>query len=139
MQPDKAGRLFEHLEYHRYRVITSHERTFDDPLHVSANEEVMLTGEEDYWADHPEWYWLWAVGQDGKEGWIPQCYVELCSDDASRGRALHDYDANELSVTTGEIVSANEIVNGWRWTTNQSGQSGWVPADNLEPITAILR
>jgi Variant SH3 domain len=138
MQPDKAQHLFEHMEHHRYRVISAHEYTANDPLQVRVDEEVTLTGKEDYWADRPEWCWLWAVSKDGKEGWIPKNYVELLSSDTSHARVLHDYDASELTVTLSEIVSADDVVNGWRWATNQSGQSGWVPADNLEPITSIL-
>jgi len=49
-------------------VLYSHNATYSDPIRVAKGEIVRLTGREDLWDGHR---WLWAVAEDGKEGWVP--------------------------------------------------------------------
>jgi uncharacterized protein YgiM (DUF1202 family) len=43
------------------------------------------------------------------------------------------YTATELSVEEGEAVTVLLTESGWAWATNESGESGWVPLEHLEP------
>jgi uncharacterized protein YgiM (DUF1202 family) len=42
-----------------------------------------------------------------------------------------DYSGAELSVHEGDEVTVAIVESGWVWVTNQSGRSGWIPADHL--------
>ncbi|HUW96528.1 MAG TPA: SH3 domain-containing protein [Anaerolineae bacterium] len=45
------------------------------------------------------------------------------------------YTATELNVEEGETVTVLLMESGWGWVTNESGQSGWVPLENLAQVT----
>jgi hypothetical protein len=47
---------------------------------------------------------------------------------------LRNYSAIELSVAPDQVLSASLFESGWIWATNEDGEEGWVPLDNLEPI-----
>jgi hypothetical protein len=59
---------------------------------------------------------------------VPERYVERRGEGAT---ALRDYDATELTVRAGEMVTATTHEAGWRWCTNARGDSGWVPDEHL--------
>ena len=77
-----------------------------------------------------EWAgWVWCTNRDGKSRWVPEAYVERTGDTCVM---LRDYEATELSVGVGEaLVISGEEESGWIWCTNQAGQRGWVPGDNV--------
>ena len=107
-----------------YRVMTDYRAAYPDPIVMSAGETLRV-GEID-----PEYDgWVWCTGRTGKSGWVPQAYIEQRGE---TGVALRDYDATELSVQAGEELSASDEESGWVWATNSHGQSGWVPAENVE-------
>ena len=106
------------------RVISEYQTPYSEPLVISAGEELAIGEKESEWSG-----WIWCTNQDGKSRWVPEKYVERRGD---TGIALYDYEATELSVSVGEELRMGKEESGWIWCTNQEGQSGWVPADNVE-------
>ena len=105
------------------RVVADRTPTYADPIAFRAGDEIALTGREDNWQGS---IWLWGVGPDGREGWLPQNAVAARGD---RGVALYDYDARELAVTAGDEALVMRSESGWLWCGDRHGARGWVPAD----------
>jgi Variant SH3 domain len=104
------------------RVTADYAPVYADPIRFRAGDEVTLTGREDNWQGY---IWLWGIGPDGREGWLPQNAVTAAGD---RGVARYDYDARELPVTAGDEVRVERSESGWLWCAGPEGNHGWVPA-----------
>jgi hypothetical protein len=117
------------LEPKLHRVIQDYQSPYPDPIIFFKGEEVTI-GKE--FTDDPDWKdWIWCEGQNDNQAWVPKQYLEIKED---TGIFLTDYNALELSVAIGEILSVYEIVNGFGMAEKQNGERGWVPLRNLEPI-----
>jgi Tfp pilus assembly protein FimT len=103
-------------------VVESYMRSYANPIAFARGDAVTLTGKIDVWQGHA---WAWAVGADGREGWIPPESV------SPRGVALQDYSALELTVCVGEVIEVLMENLGWCLCRNSSAQQGWVPSENL--------
>ncbi|HZR38787.1 MAG TPA: SH3 domain-containing protein [Ktedonobacteraceae bacterium] len=112
-----------------YLVIKDHQASYPDPIVMHAGETLEVSGKEDQWNGNPDWTFIWCTNEQGKSGWVPKTYVELAG---VTGKARHDYNAIELSVTVGEKVVAGQEESGWVWCTNMHGKSGWVPIENIK-------
>jgi len=110
----------------QFRVVRAYRAAFDRPLHLSAGELVTL-GKVD--AEYPGW--IWCTTGNGNSGWAPRKYLEIRS---NLGRLLRDYDATELTLDGGEIVSAAYDLDGWVWCLCQDGRAGWIPANCLPAL-----
>ena len=106
-------------------VLHSHKASYSDPIRVAKGEFVRLTGREDLWDGHR---WLWAVAEDGKEGWVPDTLIAGADD---RTIASRDYWAIELTCGAGDIVDTLRETHGWAWCRKSEGTEGWVPLANL--------
>jgi uncharacterized protein YgiM (DUF1202 family) len=110
------------------RVTIAYQTPYPDPITIRTGEVLLVEDRESEWAG-----WIWCTNQDGKSAWVPEKYVERKGD---RGTALLDYSARELSVAVGEELVMSQLEeSGWVWCTNQQGESGWVPLDNIERIS----
>jgi SH3 domain len=107
------------------RVLTDYQAAYSDPITMHSGEELQLSEKKDNWHG---WIWLWCTNQAGKSGWVPECYIEQTG---NAGKALYDYDAIELSVSMGEVLSIEKEESGWLWCSTQQGKSGWVPAEHI--------
>ena len=111
---------------YRGRVTTDYQRAYPDPIVMTKGEELKV-GQEDV-----EWIgWVWCTSLSGKSGWVPKNYIKQEGD---RGVALVDYNASELSVHAGDELNVHKEESGWVWSTNASGESGWVPAKHIEKL-----
>jgi diadenosine tetraphosphate (Ap4A) HIT family hydrolase len=72
---------------------------------------------------------VWCTDRQGRGGWIPESFIEHHGD---RGILRCDYDATELEAMAGEELTVENEQSGWLWCTNRKGESGWVPAENVE-------
>ncbi|MCM2294731.1 SH3 domain-containing protein [Allorhizobium sp. BGMRC 0089] len=106
-------------------VIKPHERSYADPIACFQGDRLVLTGREDIWEGHR---WLWAIAEDGRQGWIPDRLVRIEADHAI---ALDTYSAMELSCEQDEILYGVSALHGWVWCRNLAGEEGWVPSRNL--------
>lgn len=103
------------------RVVKAHTRGYDDPLRVRKGAVVRITKRE-LWDDrHP---WVWGIADDGREGWIPEEFVEQFDE---RATLLRDYNAIELTVALGDNLIIIDEANGWYWAQNRRRETGWVP------------
>lgn len=110
----------------RYRVIEDYHSPYPDPIIFHRGEKVRV-GKE--FTDDPDWKdWVWCEGECGNMAWVPKQYLET---EASSGTLLTDYNARELSVAVGEVITIYEIVNGFGMSEKQNGECGWVPLKNV--------
>jgi hypothetical protein len=106
------------------RVIVDYESPYTDPCTFNAGEKLTIGEKESEWDG-----WVWCTNREGKSRWVPEAYVEHRGDVCVM---LRDYESTELSVSAGEVLSiTGQAESGWVWCTNQAGQSGWVPEDNV--------
>jgi uncharacterized protein YgiM (DUF1202 family) len=106
------------------KVINTYRSAYPDPLIIKTGEVLSVEERESEWAG-----WTWCVNKNGKAGWVPERYLEFSGDSC---KALHDYDATELSVAVGEVLTVLNEESGWAWCENKNGRTGWVPADCIE-------
>jgi len=79
-----------------------------------------------------EWpEWIWCTNDAGKSDWVPENWVEIEGESCVMKR---DYNAVELSVEVGEVVTIDFEESGWAWATKEGGESGWVPLDHLRRL-----
>ena len=105
------------------RVIKGHTRTYDNPMQVKQGEVTRVTKRE-FWNDR--YPWVWCVTTNGKEGWMPESFVEVIGE---QGIALRDYNAIELTVTIGDNLTIIDEANGWYWVQSVRRAYGWVPLE----------
>ncbi len=103
------------------QVINAHERSYDDPIRLTAGERVRIT-KQDMWDNDS--LWLWCIADSGKEGWVPANFIER---NGENGVVQYDYNAIELTVVVGENLTIFNEESGWYWVANQQGEEGWVP------------
>ena len=112
----------------RYRATLSHTASYELPLRASAGDAVLCERRESEWAG---WVWCTLPAPRGRSGWVPESWLRI---DSGACTLLRDYDAVELSVSEGEILTGSVVAEGWLWATSQHGQSGWVPLGCLEEL-----
>ena len=107
-------------------VKNTYTASYANPIEVMKGQAVALTGREDIWDGHR---WLWAVSEDGLEGWVPDSFI---TGDAENPIACYDYSAIELTCSAGEIVEFLRQTHGWAWCRKSDGSEGWLPLQNLD-------
>src|SRR6187200_1830334 len=78
---------------------------YSNPLAASAGQTVVRHREDD---EYPGW--VWCSAPDGREGWIPAEYLECSGTLAALKR---DYDAGELTVQSGDLLTILDECAGW--------------------------
>jgi hypothetical protein len=106
-------------------VLESHNASYADPINVAKGEFLSLTGQEDVWDGHR---WLWAVADDGRDGWVPD---DLITEIDERPAASRDFSAIELTCSAGEVIHFIWETHGWAWCRKCDGSEGWMPLRNL--------
>ena len=110
------------------RIVTeAHVASYADPIAFKIGDPINLTGKSDNWNGH---IWLWAVGPDGRSGWIPDTAIRLLE---GQHIASYPYSAAELSCSAGEVLIVLEETHGWAWCQAANGVEGWVPLEKLSP------
>jgi len=109
-------------------VVKDYTAQYPDPISLVEGETATLDGREEPWEDNPDWLWVWGKNAAGKSGWIARPLLRI---ERSRGIALEDYDARELSVAAGEQVAVSRETCGWAWCLIDENRSGWVPLSHL--------
>jgi hypothetical protein len=109
------------------RVIKQYRTEYPVPLKTVKGEALTIGGRDTQWAG-----WLWCWSASGKGGWVAEQDLEFASDaNGETAVMLCDYDASELDVNLGEILSIRFEKNGWLWCVNASNAEGWLPAENV--------
>ena len=115
----------------RYRTTSAYTAKYSNPIRFKSGEVIMLGGRA---PEFPEF--LWATDEQGREGWVHQSKFLLTSE--KKAVTTAHYDAAELSVRSGELVSAEEALGDWSCCSNSEGQTGWLPNHLLERVTDVL-
>ena len=108
----------------RYIVTKDYESAYPEPLSERKGAKLTVHQRESEWPG-----WVWCIAASGPAGWVPKAWVQS-HDDGSR-TLLRDYTARELTVESGQVVTASFTESGWAWVTNATGDSGWVPLKHL--------
>jgi SH3-like domain-containing protein len=105
------------------RVVRDYSAQYPDPITVRAGDRVAVG------ADDPQFPgWRWCTGPDGRQGWVPEEFLQRTGSVAVMRR---DYTARELSVPAGADVAIHDRVAGWLWVTDVNGIQGWIPESCL--------
>jgi len=112
----------------KYIVTKPHRSEYPNPIQLNQGDSFVI-GEEyqgsESWED-----WFFCTTPNQISGWVPKQVIERCHD--GTGRALEDYSACELNVSTGETLIGARVLNGWIWCQRlASSEAGWVPLENL--------
>ena len=110
------------------RVIADYQAPYLDPIQVNEGEKITL----DRAKKTDLAGWVWGTDQAGKSGWVPEAYIKS---QGETGIMRCDYDAIELTIHVGEILTFHKAESGFFWVTDQAGRQGWVPASHVEPYT----
>ncbi|MFX1346324.1 MAG: SH3 domain-containing protein [Promethearchaeota archaeon] len=106
------------------KVIADYKTPFPDPLKLQKYDVVRTEEKESEWPG-----WVWCISKEGKEGWIPNNYLDIQGNIAKLNQ---NYDATELTVTLGEELIIENQESGWVWVSNKEGKRGWVPLKNIQ-------
>jgi hypothetical protein len=109
------------------RVIKEYQAPYPDPIQARAGDEVIV----DPGKETDITGWVWCTSRDSKGGWVPSAYVEI---NGEHGRMRQDYNAIELTIRVGEILTVHKTESSFHWATNENGQQGWVPVAYVEPL-----
>lgn len=103
----------------RGRALGAHRPPGDPPLRLRAGEAVTVGRRDEEWP-----LWLRCRDRNGREGWVPEAWLERQGDGATL-RA--DYDATELELAAGDELAVRWAYGGWLWAERRDGGRGWVP------------
>ena len=110
------------------RVVTAYQAPYADPIIVRAGGQVSIDS-----ARKTDCVgWVWCTNRAGKSGWVPETYLER---HGNIGYMRCDYDAIELTIQVGDILTVHKAESGFFWVTDQSGRTGWVPSTHVELST----
>jgi uncharacterized protein YgiM (DUF1202 family) len=106
------------------RVILPYVAETADPIAVKEGETVTIddTRKTDCAG------WVWCTSRAGRSGWVPLAFLRRSGD---RGTVSCDYDAVELTVRIGDVLSVHKEESGFLWAVDSSGLGGWVPSDHV--------
>ena len=114
------------VEPKRYRVTQTYQSPYPDPILFQAGEQVEI-GKK--YSEDPDWKnWLWCKGENGQQAWVPLQYLTI---KAGKGVFKGSYNALELSVNPGEVLTVYEEVNVFGMAEKADGSKGWVPLRNM--------
>jgi uncharacterized protein YgiM (DUF1202 family) len=108
------------------RIITSYTAKYTDPLIAHAGESVTVGKRDDEWPG-----WVWCTSSSGKASWVHESFLEIKGDHAI---FIENYNAKELDVSAGELLTVLRETGGWLWCKSASGARGWIPAENAKVI-----
>ncbi len=115
------------------KYIVKKEYTSDnnDPIVLKKGDLVFLGDKSN---DNGPWpNWIYCTSDRTKKcGWTP---VQILQQKGDTAIATEDYDAIEMTVRVGDILSGDRILNGWVWCIRASDNSqAWVPLNCVEAI-----
>lgn len=103
-------------------AVREYARPYDDPLAATAGTEVTPDPASGKTTDIVGW--IWCRAPDGREGWVPESWLEL-----RNGRTVlkRDFSALELGVKPGDRIEVILGESGFVLGRNAAGEQGWVP------------
>jgi hypothetical protein len=113
-------------------AVREYARSYDDPIAVAAGIEVVPDPERSAATDISGW--VWCKSPDGREGWVPEGWLEQ-----KDGRSVlkRDFSALELSVRPGDRIELILSESGFAYGRTAAGEQGWVPDGVLTLPTTL--
>lgn len=108
-------------------MIADYQAPYPDPIRVASGERVTVDIEKKTTIVG----WVWCTSRAGRSGWVPEAYMER---QGMAGIMKSDYDAIELSVHVGDLLTVHKLESNFYWATDRSGRQGWVPVEHVEPV-----
>lgn len=96
---------------------------YANPISGKVGDLLRMGRNDDEWPG-----WVWCTGPDGREGWVPEAYIDI----GPPARLRLNYDARELSVQLGETLEILFSQSGWHYARRASGECGWVPENVVQ-------
>jgi hypothetical protein len=109
------------------RVTADYQAPFPNPIRVKTGDVISLDRTVE--TDIPGW--VWGTDRAGVSGWVPESYIEP---QGENGVMRCDYDAIELTIHVGDILTFHKAESGFYWVSDQAGRQGWVPASHVEAV-----
>ena len=110
------------------RVVKPHQAEFPVPLELVKGEQIEGEIKKTEWEG-----WVWSQSSSGIKGWVPIDYLQAIQEKEGWFLVLQNYNARELTAQKDEILElSGEEAGEWAWALAESGQSGWIPLENLE-------
>lgn len=109
------------------QVTADYTRSREDPIMCSAGDSLSV-------GERYDWHgavWVWCTNRAGKSGWMPEGYVTI---EGEHGIAKVDYNAIELTVKVGDVVTVLDQSHQWAWCKTADGELGWVPLENIDLV-----
>ena len=103
-------------------VVVDYDRPYPDPIVVRAGDPVLPDAEQTKQTDFMGW--TWCRGPDGREGWIPDSWINR---DIQGWHMRRDYSALELSVRKGDRFHLDFSESGFIFGRDAAGEAGWLP------------
>ncbi|RPH95651.1 hypothetical protein EHM69_03725 [candidate division KSB1 bacterium] len=101
------------------RVHRPHVPTFTEFMAVRQGEELKAGRRDDEFPG-----WIWCIAPSGIGNWVPEAYLEIRGEHAIIKR---DYNALELTVAIGDILTVEDEASGWWFCSDSHGVHGWIP------------
>ena len=108
------------------RVIIDYQAPFPNPIQVNRGDMVTLDLRKK--TNIPGW--VWCFDESGRSGWVPDTYLEI---QGTTGKLICNYDATELTVGVGEILTVHKEESEFYWVTSRNRQRGRIPVSHVEP------
>ncbi|MBK1658432.1 SH3 domain-containing protein [Paracraurococcus ruber] len=103
-------------------AVRAYRRPYDDPIAVAAGDAVQPDPLRSPGTDLLGWIWCRAA--DGREGWVPEAWLEPRDGQLRLRRA---FSALELGMEPGEVVELRFSESGFVFCRKADGTEGWVP------------
>ncbi len=118
------------MQFEKYRVIKDYKSPYPDSISFQKGEEITIGNE---FNDDPDWEdWLWCEGENNNKAWTPKQFIVK---QGEKEILNTDYDAKELSIQTGEVLTVLKIVNGFGFCENSKSETGWAPIKYLSIVS----
>lgn len=105
-------------------VIADHNSEFPNPIKLKKDQIVKTISKQ---TTYPGW--IWCINTENISGWVPEKYLILKDNSATANR---DYDATEMTVSSGQKLTLLIKEAEWGWCQNSEGEFGWVPLEKLK-------
>lgn len=112
----------------KLRILKAHQSNYPNPIQFEPGACLTVGEQDDQYHG-----WVKVTTEDGNLGWAPMAYIQLQQLD-NTGIALSAYDATELNVSVGQVLTRVAELNGWYWCVDENGSYGWVPGENCAPM-----
>ena len=103
----------------QYTANTNYTVVDRSPLHLREGDTVTTGPRDKSWPG-----WIWVSTGEGRGSYVPEEILAISGDSA---KVVSAFSARDLSVKTGERVTALRVVSGWLWCRNEGGEEGWLP------------